>query len=116
MPSLNDLIKHRESMADSRMAEMSAVKETDERMKLMSDMMQRKETDANNRMVDLMTTMKDLTLGVRAMASQTAAAKARAASWGAYSTPPEQYSFYQCSSTTYTSHLSESGATQRRTN
>ena len=40
----------------------------------MSDLMQRKETEANTRMIDLMSTMRDLTIGVRAMASQTAAA------------------------------------------
>ena len=77
MASLNDLIKQRESIADTRIAEMSAVmkerdRQADERMKLMSDLMQRRETDANTRMIDLMTTMKDLTLGVRAMAAQTA--------------------------------------------
>ena len=49
------------------MAEMSAVmverdRQADERMKMMSDLMQRRETDANARMIDLMTTMKDLTL------------------------------------------------------
>ena len=41
--------------------------------------MQRRETDPNIRMVDQMTTMKDLTLVVRAMASQTAAAQTQAA-------------------------------------
>ena len=82
MASLNDLIKQRENMADTRMAEMSAVmkerdRQADERMKMMSDLMQRKETDANTRMIDLMTTMKDLTLGVRAMAAQTAATQTK---------------------------------------
>ena len=72
--SLNDLIKQRENMVDTRMAEMSAVikerdRQADEGMRLISDLMQRTETDANTRMIDLMTTMKDLTLGVRAMAS-----------------------------------------------
>ena len=61
------------------MAEMSAVmkerdRQADERLKIMTDLMQRRETDADARMIDLMTTMKDLTLGVKAMASQTAAA------------------------------------------
>ena len=41
--------------------------------------MQRRETDANVRMVDLMTTMKDLTLGVRAMVSQAGATQTQAA-------------------------------------
>ena len=66
------------------MAEMSAVmrerdRQADERMKLMSDMMQRGDTDANMRMVDLMTTMEDLTLGVKAIVSQTAVAHTQVA-------------------------------------
>ena len=82
MASLNDLIKQRESIADTRMAEMSAVmkardRQADERMKMMPDLMQRRETDANASMIDLMTTMKDLTLGVRAMAAQTATTQAK---------------------------------------
>ena len=84
MASLNDLIKQRENLADTRMAEMSAVMkerdhQADEHMRLMSDLMQRRETDADTRILDLMTTMKDLTLGVRAIASQTATAQASAA-------------------------------------
>ena len=79
MAFLNDLIKQRETMTESRMAEMTAVmrerdRQADERTALLSHMMQRRDTDANIRMVDLMTTMKDLTLGVRAIVSQTAAA------------------------------------------
>ena len=82
MAPLNDLFKQRGNMVDTRMAEMSAVMkerdcQADERMKLMSDLMQRKETEANARMIDLMTTMKDLTLGVIALASQTAATQAK---------------------------------------
>ena len=66
------------------MAEMSAVmkerdRQADERLKRMTDLMQRRETDADARMIDFMTTMKDLTLGVRAMASQTVAAQAKGA-------------------------------------
>ena len=88
MASLNDLIKQRGNIAETRMAEMSAVmKERDrqahERMKMMSDLIQRRETDANTRMIDLMTTMKDLTLGVKAMAAQTAAAHAKKNASGA---------------------------------
>ena len=64
MTCLNDLIKQRENVGDSRMAENSAVMrgrdlQAVERMKLVSDMMQRRDTDANVRMVDLMTTMQD---------------------------------------------------------
>ena len=84
LASLNDLIKHRENLADTRMAEMSAVmkekdSQADERMKLMSHLMQRRDTDADTRMIDLMTTMKELTLEVRAIASQTAAAQVKTA-------------------------------------
>ena len=84
MASLNDLIKQRENLADTRMAEMSAVmkekdRQADQRMKLMTDLMQRRDTDADTRIIDLMTTMKDLTLEVRAIASQTAAAQVKAA-------------------------------------
>ena len=42
-------------------------------------MMQRRDTDSNIRMVDLMTTMKDLTLGVKAIVSQTAVAHTQVA-------------------------------------
>ena len=81
---LNDLIKQRETVADTRMAEMSAImkerdRQADERMKLMADTMQRRDIDANVRMVDLMTTMQDLTLGVKAIVSQTAATQEQAA-------------------------------------
>ena len=84
MASINDLIKQRETLADTRMAETSAVmkerdRQSDERMKLISDLMQRRETDANVPMVDMMTTMKDLTVGVRSMVSQAGAAQAQAA-------------------------------------
>ena len=84
MASVNDLIKQRENIADTRIAERSAVmrernRQANEHMRLMSDLMQRREIDADTRMIDLMTTMKDLTLGVRAIASQTAAAQAKAA-------------------------------------
>ena len=102
-------------MADSRMAEMSAVmkkrdRQADERMKLTSDMMQHRDTDANVRMVDLMTIMKDLTLGVRAIASQTAVAQGQVAP----STPSNHCAFYQCRSPTCTSHLLGSWTAQRR--
>ena len=60
---MNDLIKQRENLADTRTAEKSAVmkkryRQSDERMRLMSDLMQRRETDADTRMIDLMTTKK----------------------------------------------------------
>ena len=84
MASLNDLIKQRETAVDARVAEMSAVmrerdRQADERMKLMADTKQRRDIDANVRMADLMTTIQDLTLGVKAIVSQTAAAQKQAA-------------------------------------
>ena len=97
MASLNNLIKQRENQADTRMAEMSAVmkerdRQADERLKLMTDLMQRRETDADACMIDLMTTMKDLTLGVRAMASQTAAAQAKTAPPASIAPHPNDFS------------------------
>ena len=93
MASLNNLIKQRENQADTRIAEMSAVmkerdRQADERLKLMTYLIQRKETNADARMIELMTTMKDLTLGVRAMASQTVAAQAKAAPAAPIATHP----------------------------
>ena len=41
--------------------------------------MQCRDADANTRMVDLITTMHDLTLGVKGIVSQTAAAKVHVA-------------------------------------
>ena len=84
MALLNDLIKQRETAADDRVAEMYAVmrerdRQADERMKLLADSMQRRYIDANVRKADLMTTMQDLTLGLKAIVSQTAAAQVQAA-------------------------------------
>ena len=121
MASLNDLIKQRENLAHTRMAEMLAVmkereRQADERMKLMSDLMQRRQTDADTRKIDLMTTMKDLTLGVRAITSQTAPAQAKASPVPPMDgIPLERSTIYQRSPTTSTSDLLESGATQHRT-
>ena len=87
MASMDNLIKQQENMADSHMAEMSAVMkerdlQADERMKLMSDIMQRRDINANVRMVDLMTTTQVLTLGVRAIVSQTASTQTQVAPSG----------------------------------
>ena len=84
MASINDLIKQRESLAVTRMSEMSTIirerdHQVDECLKLMSDMILRRDSDANNRMVDLMTTMQDITVRVRALVTQAAAAPARPA-------------------------------------
>ena len=80
--TINDLIRQRENLSDTRMSEMSALmkerdRQADERLKLMPELMQRRDSDANNRMAELMTTMQDLTLGVRPVVAQTAAAQAR---------------------------------------
>ena len=85
MASLNDLIKQRETTEDARMAEMSAVmrerdRQADERMKTMTNTMQRRDMDSNVRMADLMMAMQDLTLGVKAIVSQTPAPQAQTAS------------------------------------
>ena len=48
-------------------------------MKLMTDTMQRRDMDGNVRMVDLMTTMQHLTLGVKAIVLQRAATQAQSA-------------------------------------
>ena len=37
----------------------------------MSELMQRRDSDANNRIAELMATMQDLTLGVRAVVAKT---------------------------------------------
>ena len=84
MASLNDLIKQRETTADARMAEMSAImrerdRQADERMKAMTNTMQRRDIDSNVRMADLMMAMQDLTLGVKAIVSQTPAQQAQTA-------------------------------------
>ena len=84
MASLNDLIKQRETTADAHMAEMSAVmrerdRQADERMKAMTNTMQRRDMDSNVRMADLMMAMQDLTLGVKAIVSQTPAPQAQTA-------------------------------------
>ena len=79
LATINDLIRQRENLADTRMSEKSAImkekdRQAEERLKLMSELMQLRNFDANNRMVELMTTMQDLTLIVRAIVVvQTAA-------------------------------------------
>ena len=49
--------------------------QADERLKQISEM-QRRDSDANNRIVETMTTKQELTFGVRAVVAQTAAASA----------------------------------------
>ena len=85
MASLNDLIKQRETTADARMAEMSAImrerdRQAEERMEAMTNTMQRRDIDSNVRMADLMMAMQDLTLGVKAIVSQTPAQQTQTAS------------------------------------
>ena len=66
------------------MADMSAImrerdRQADERMKAMTNTMQRRDIDSNVRMADLMMAMQDLTLGVKAIVSQTPAQQAQTA-------------------------------------
>ena len=96
MASNNDLIKQREN---TRMSEMSAIKkeryrQADERLKLMSDMMQRRDPEGDNLLIDQMTTMQDLThAGVKAIVSQTAATTAVRNQRLWRSTPPAQVTY-----------------------
>ena len=46
-------------------------KQADERLKCMTEMMHRRDLDVDKRMVDLMTTVQDLTLGVKTVAART---------------------------------------------
>ena len=65
------------------MSEMSAImterdRQDDQRLKQMSQTMERRDSDVNTCMAELTTTMQDLTtLGVRAVVAQTAAAPVR---------------------------------------
>ena len=78
MAMIDDLIRQRESLTDTRMSKMLAIlkergREDVELLKPMSEQMQRQDSDGNNLMVELMTTMKDLFLVVRTVVTQTAA-------------------------------------------
>ena len=56
--------------------------------------MQRRDSDANNCVVELITTMQDQTLGVRAVVAQTNAAQTRLCQWHRIRRtypPPAQY-------------------------
>ena len=84
MASINDLIKQRQNFSTRACPNISnherKDRQVDERLKLISDMMQRRDSKAYNRMIDPMTTMQALTLGVKAIVLQTAAAPALPAS------------------------------------
>ena len=64
---IQDLIRHRETLTDTRMTEMTSLmkerdRKADDRMKSVSGLIQRSNADVNNRMMELMATIKDLTL------------------------------------------------------
>ena len=82
MALIKDLIRQREKIADKRMSEMSATmkerdRQADKRLKLMSKLRQRRDSDDKNCMIELMTAMNVLTLGVRAVVAKAAAAPSR---------------------------------------
>ena len=62
-------------LTERRILEMTAImaqrdKQADERLKYMSEMMHHRVLDVDKRMVDLMTTVQDLTLGVKTVAAR----------------------------------------------
>ena len=68
MATVNDLTERRISEMTAIMAQRD--KQADERLKCMSEMMHRRDLDVDKRMVDLMTTVQDLTLGVKTVAAR----------------------------------------------
>ena len=61
MATVKDLTERRVSEITAIMAQRD--KQADERLKCMSEMMHRRDLDVDKRMVDLMNTVQDLTLG-----------------------------------------------------
>ena len=62
-------------LTEGRISETTAImaqrdKQADERLKCMSEMMHRRDLDVDKRMVDLMTTLQDFTLGVKTVAAR----------------------------------------------
>ena len=62
-------------LTERRISEMTAImaqrdKQADERLKCMSEMMHRRDLDVDKRMVDLMATVQELTLGVKTVAAR----------------------------------------------
>ena len=73
--SINDPLRQREDQPDTRMSAMAAImtekdQQTDERFKHISDLMHRRHTDVDKRLVDQMTTIQGLTLGVNVVVTQ----------------------------------------------
>ena len=71
--SLIDLLIQRESQTDRPMSDMEP--QTDERLKLMSELMHRRDIDVNKRTVDLMTIVQCLTLGIKIAVTQSTASR-----------------------------------------
>ena len=66
--SINDPLRQQEDQPETRMSAMAAImaekdQQTDERLKHISDLMHRRHTDIDKRLVDQMTTIQGLTLG-----------------------------------------------------
>ena len=68
MATVKDLTERRISEITAIMAQRD--KQADERLKCMSEMMHRRDLDVDKRMIDLMTTVQDLTLGVKTVAAR----------------------------------------------
>ena len=68
MATVKDLTERRISEITAIMAQRD--KQDDERLKCMSEMMHRRDLDVDKRMVDLMTTVQDLTLGMKTVAAR----------------------------------------------
>ena len=68
MATVKDLTERRISEITAIMAQRD--KQADERLKCMSEMMHRRDLDVDKRMIDLMTTVQDLTLGLKTVAAR----------------------------------------------
>ena len=100
MATVKDLTERRISVTTAIMAQRD--KQADERLKCMSEMMHRRNLDIDKRMVDLMTTVQDLTLGVKTSSKSTNQSLTRDAGTG-----PCEGTIHKCVSNTAVS-LSQS--------
>ena len=76
LASINDLIRKIETLTACRISERMRqrkkhIGKADVQLRCMSDLTQRRNSDANNRMMELTARMKDLTLGVKAALVQS---------------------------------------------
>ena len=75
---INNLIRQPESSTDTSMTEMAAItterdRQADERLKLKSELMHRRDTDVDKRMLHLMTAVQVLTCVMKTVTARTAA-------------------------------------------